>query len=318
MRRDISVLVVGYGDVGSRIAAMLKCQYRVTALVRKRSHVHTARRAGVRFLEGDLDHPHRLRILRAPGTPHFDWIFHCVPPRNSGRRDWRTARLLDALAAAGRGPRTRLVYVSTTGVYGNCNGAWVDESSPLRAQTARARRRVSAERMVRDWGRRQGAGVAILRAPGIVSATRLPLERLRRGIAVLHGDEDVFVNHIHAHDLARAAILAARHARHGRVFNVSDGEPILMGDYFDAVADAFRLPRPPRITRAHAGQALSPLRLSFMNESRKIVNARMTRELRMRLSHPGVRAWLRALAAAQAANECGPATAPRRGDTPRR
>jgi nucleoside-diphosphate-sugar epimerase len=184
------------------------------------------------------------------------------------------------------------VYISTTGVYGDCRGEWINESRPLKPATARAKRRVDAERELLRWGRRLGVAVCILRVPGIYSETRLPIERLRKGIAALIEKEDVFTNHIHAEDLARAAIAAMRHGRRGRVYNVVDDSALAMGDYFDRVAEASGLPRPPRVSRAEAAAQLSPAMLSFMGESRRIGNQRLKRELRFNFLYATVDEFL--------------------------
>ncbi|HSS46487.1 MAG TPA: NAD-dependent epimerase/dehydratase family protein, partial [Burkholderiales bacterium] len=182
----------------------------------------------------------------------------------------------------------RLIYISTSGVYGHCGGETVPETRPLKPQTERARRRLDAERRVRDWGRRSGVRVSILRVPGIYAEDRLPLERLKSGTPALLPDQDAYTNHIHADDLARIVIAALRLGRPGRVYNTSDDSELKMGDYFDLVADRFGLPRPPRIPQAEAGQKLSETLLSFMQESRRLANRRMKRELKVKLHYPVV------------------------------
>ncbi len=172
-------------------------------------------------------------------------------------------------------------------MYGHCDGAVVPESRPGRASTARARRRVAAESLLRAAGRR-GLRVSILRAPGIYAANRLPLERVRRGDPVLHAAEDVFTNHIHAEDLAAACVVALERGGANRCYNINDDSAERMGDWFDKLADAFGLPRPPRVTRAEAKMRLSPMLLSFMSESRRLDNTRMKRELKLRLRYPMV------------------------------
>ena len=179
------------------------------------------------------------------------------------------------------------MYISTSGVYGDCAGALVDETRPLRPATARAGRRVDAERRLRLLGRR-GVIVSILRAPGIYAADRLPIERLRKGSPALCDAEDVYTNHIHAEDLALLACAALRYGRSNRTYNASDDSRIKMGEYFDLVADHFELPRVPRVSRRQAEDLLSPLQLSFMTESRRLLNRRAREELRARLRYPQV------------------------------
>jgi nucleoside-diphosphate-sugar epimerase len=235
------------------------------------------RAAGAVPIVADLDRPetlHRLARL-AP------WVVHLAPPPRQGALDLRT-RNLTAILPEG----AHVVYISTSGVYGDRKGALIDESAPRAPRNARASRRVDAEQVLRAWAVAAGGSVAILRAPGIYAADRLPLERLRQGTPALAPEDDVYTNHIHADDLARLALLALFRARPGRAYNASDDTHMKMGDYFDLVADAFGLPRAPRLPRAELEQAVSPVQLSFMAESRRLDNGRIKRELRARLRHP--------------------------------
>ncbi len=187
-----------------------------------------------------------------------------------------------------RVPPPRLLYVSTSGVYGDCGGSRVDETRPLNPKTARARRRVDAERTLVNVARRTQVRLSVLRAPGIVSESRLPLERLRRGTPALAAEDDVYVNHIHAEDLARAAVAALRLARRGRVFNCVDDRPQKMADYFDRIAMRAGLPKPTRVTRLVAEHTIPATLYSFMDESRRLSNARLKRELKFQLRFPSV------------------------------
>lgn len=260
-----------------RALPVLTRRWQVTALVRA---VDPALRAqGVKQICGDLDQPASLRRLAGIA----DAVLHSAPPPSEGAGDPRTKHLLATLARARSLPR-RLVYISTSGVYGPCGGAVVPESRPCAAGTARARRRVAAESLLR----RANLRVSILRAPGIYAADRLPLERVRRGDPVLNADEDVFTNHIHAEDLATACIVALERGGANRAYNICDDSAEHMGDWFDKLADAFALPRPPRASRAEIQTRLSPLMLSFMSESRRLDNTRMKRELKLKLRYPTV------------------------------
>ena len=283
------ILIVGSGDVAQRALPWLTRRFRVYALVRQPEAAAALRTAGALPLIGDLDDRSSLRRLAGLA----DAILHFAPPPASGEGDPRTKRLLAALGG-GKSLPQGVVYISTTGVYGDCGGEQVSETRPLRATTARARRRVDAEARLRRFGRRCGVRVAILRAPGIYAGDRLPLERLRRGDPVLAAEEDVHTNHIHAEDLARLACIALLRAPAGRVYNASDDSGLRMGAYFDAVADAFGLPRPERLSRDAIASRLSPLTLSFMNESRRLDNRRIKRELRVRFAYPTIADGLRA------------------------
>lgn len=271
------LLIVGCGDVVRRALPVLTRRWQVVALVRA---VDPALRAqGVKQIRGDLDQPASLRRLAGIA----DAVLHSAPPPGEGADDPRTKHLLATLARARSLPR-RLVYISTSGVYGPCGGAVVHETRPCAAGTARARRRVAAESLLRQANLR----VSILRAPGIYAADRLPLERVRRGDPVLLAAEDSYTNHIHATDLAAACVAALERGGANRIYNISDDSDLRMGDWFDKLADAFALPRPPRVTRAAAQTRLSPVLLSFMNESRRLANTRMKRELKLKLRYPTV------------------------------
>ena len=277
----IRVLLIGCGDVALRTARMLRGRARIYGLTRRADDVARLRAAGIVPIVGDLDRLETLDRLRA--APFA--VLHFAPPPGEGRDDPRTRRLIAALARARSIPQ-RFVYISTTGVYGDCAGARIDEGRARRAQTPRAKRRVAAEDRLRDWARRQGVVLSILRAPGIYAETRLPVDRIRHGTPVLVPDDDVYTNHIHADDLARATVAALFHGRHNRAYNVSDDAEMKMGGWFDLVADAFHLPRPPRVTWEEAEARIAPMLLSFMSESRRVGNGRMKRELRVRLAYP--------------------------------
>ncbi len=277
------LLIVGCGDVARRTLPHLLGRYRLLALLRDPEQCDFWRANGVHTLLADLDQPTTLR--RMAGLP--DIVLHFAPPPETGATDTRMHKLLVALAM-GKSLPQRIIYVSTSGVYGDCGGARISESQPLRPTTARAHRRVDAERQLLRFGRRYGVCVCILRAPGIYAADRLPLDRLKKGLPALCAEDDVYTNHIHADDLAILVCAALRHGRPGQAYNASDDSELKMGDYFDLVADRFGLPRPPRITRAEAVMQMSPLQLSFMSESRRLDNRRIKTELRARLRYPQV------------------------------
>lgn len=278
------LLIIGCGDIARRMIPLLKGRYRIYALSRDPQRVASLRALGVTPIPGDLDAPDSLGALA--GLAHD--VVHFAPPPDRGIRDTRTAHLIAALARGSSLPQ-QMVYISTSGVYGDCGGEIVAETRPLRPQTERARRRADAERQLREWGRRSGVRVAILRVPGIYAADRLPLARLARGTPALAPEEDAYVNHVHAEDLARVVVAALYRAGPGRMYNAADDAPIRMGDYFDLIAEHFGLPKPARIPRAEAGGAVPPSLLSFMDESRRLANRRLKRELRFRLRYPTVR-----------------------------
>jgi len=194
-----------------------------------------------------------------------------------------------------RPPAPRVVYASTTGVYGDCGGARIDETRTPNPVTPRAKRRVAAERRLRRATARGALSATITRIPGIYAADRLPLARLEKRTPALIDADDVYTSHIHADDLAAIVVRLATRGRPSRVIHASDDSELRMAEYFDRVADAFGIARAPRLSRADAERQLDPLLLSFMRESRRLSNRRLKRELRVRLRYPGVDDFLRTL-----------------------
>ncbi|KRH99811.1 SDR family oxidoreductase [Curvibacter sp. PAE-UM] len=284
------VLIIGCGDVGQRAAAALPARVRVLALTSTPGRRAELRARGITPLLGNLDDRATLHRLAGLATR----VLHLAPPPGEGKGDPRTHALLSALRR--RTPPAALVYGSTSGVYGDCAGEWVAETRPLRAGTPRAQRRVAAERLVRFHGRSSGMRTSILRIPGIYAPDReggTPRERLQRGTPVLRAEDDVYTNHIHADDLARACVAALWRGAAQRVYHASDDTQLKMGDYFDLAARLYGLPQPRRISRQEAKEQLSPMLLSFMSESRRMDNTRLKRELRVVLRYPQVTGGLR-------------------------
>lgn len=279
------LLIVGCGDVGLRVAAQMHTRVHLLALTSQAERVVELRAKGLTPLRGNLDDRATLRRLAGIATR----VVHLAPPRSEGWTDLRTQALVRALRL--RQKPVSVVYGSTSGVYGDCAGAWVAETRAVRADTPRAQRRVHAEALVRFWGLAAGVRVSILRIPGIYAADRdggTPRARLLKGTPVLQERDDVYTNHIHADDLARACCRAVWRGARQRVYNVNDDSAMKMGDYFDLAADLYGLARPPRIAREGASAHLPLMLLSFMNESRRMVNIRMKQELGLALRYPTV------------------------------
>ena len=281
------LLIVGCGDVGLRVARMQGRGTRLMALTSSPERVPLLRAQGITPLAGNLDDPRSLDRLAGLATR----VVHMAPPPGEGQAQWwrdpRTQALVRALRRRGA-PRS-MAYGSTSGVYGDCGGAFVDESRPIAPSTPRAQRRADAEALVRHLGRATSTRVSVLRIPGIYAPDRVggtPRERLLRGTPVLQPQDDVFTNHIHADDLARATVAALWRGRTQRVYNVNDDSDLKMGDYFDLAADLYGLPRPRRVARDIAQSELPLMLLSFMSESRRLVNRRLKQELRVRLRYP--------------------------------
>lgn len=276
-----NLLIVGCGDIGLRAAPLLSRRFRLLALSHSPERFPLLREGGIIPVYGDLDEP--ASLARLGGIAHA--VLHFAPPQNHGSLDIRTRNLLAALTKCAIVPH-RMVYISTSGVYGDSGGGIVRETSPARPQTLRALRRLDAEARIRRWGRQNGASVSILRVPGIYSRERISPSRL--DMPVLQESDDVHTNHVHAEDLARIAVSALCRGLPGRVYNVSDDSAMKMGDYFDLIADRLGLPRPLRLPREDLKRIVPESMYSFMAESRVIDNGRMKAELRIFLKYPHV------------------------------
>lgn len=314
--RQPRLLLVGCGDVAARIARQLHGRYRIRALLRHDvggPEWRHWRSLGATPLQADLDQPVSLKRMRGVA----DKIIYLAPPADTEAGshprplDPRLNRFLATLHG-GLSLPCQQVLISTTGVYGDQQGALIDETCPVHPETTRAHRRAHAEATWRKWHRTRVAGrlpsprsvrpnSPILRVPGIYAADRLPVERLRTGTPALRPEDDTWTNHIHADDLARACWLALTRPKAGslRVINTCDNSDLKMGDWFDAVADASGLPRPQRLPRAELKTRVSPMMYSFMSESRRLDNTRLRRELRLQLAYPTVHDFLATLHSSQ-------------------
>ena len=283
------ILIIGCGDIGLRVARRLTRSYRVFALTSSPNRFQELREVGATPILGNLDQSESL--WRLSGLAQI--VIHLAPPQNQGNRDCRTRNLIRILAQAPDVVR-RLIYISTTGVYGDHGGAEVSETTPVQPQSERAHRRVDAERTLRLWAPSHGVSLTILRVPGIYAADRLPLERLLSKTPALLPEEDAYSNHIHSDDLANLICAAVYHGKPQRVINTCDGGETKMGDYFDEVADAFGLERPPRMSASEIQKVVSPMLWSFMRESRRVMNARLS-ELKTPLRYPSVADFLKTI-----------------------
>lgn len=297
-----AVLIVGCGYVGERVArAEQEAGARVNALVRSAESVDRLAAHGIAGIRADLDDPASLAALPTAGAI----LYYFAPPPASGVSDTRLGNFLAAITR----PPKRIVLISTTGVYGDCRGEWVTEDRPPHPVADRARRRLDAEQRLRAWGQAHDIPVSVLRVPGIYGPGRLPVKRLQAGEPVLREAESPWSNRVHVDDLVRACLAAARAGQAGGVYNISDGHPSTMTDYFNRVADAVGLPRPPQITRAEAQTALSDGMRSYLAESKRLDNRRMRDELGIEPRYPDLVAGL---AACVAAPEPGDAESGRR------
>ena len=276
-----------------RAIPKLALRYCVYALIRNPSHAEHLCQLGAVPVMGDLDD--RASLSRIAGLA--DAVLHFAPPANSptlpftkggvgGFLDVRTQNLLSVLSQSTL--PERLVYISTSGVYGDCGGERVDETRAVYPASSRGKLRVDAERQIRTWAGRNGVNASILRVPGIYAEDRLPLARLQAGAPAIAASEDSYSNHIHADDLANIVVAALQRGKPCRIYHATDDDEMKMGDYFDAVARAYDLPRSPRMSRDLVQRTVSSMMWSFMNESRRLSNQRMKRELKVKLIYPTI------------------------------
>ena len=280
-------LIVGCGDIGMRVAALERAAgHCVAGLARSGDSARRLRAAGIAPIMGDLDVPSSLAGLPLKDTV----VYYFAPPPGKGVTDPRMEAFVSVLVP----PElpARVVLISTTGVYGDCRGEWVTEERLPNPQADRAKRRLAAETVLRSWSKTSGVSIVILRVPGIYGSGRLPEERLRAGEPVLREEESPFSNRIHADDLARVCVAAARCRRPSAVYNVSDGHPTTMTDFFWRVADRLGIPRPPALTQEEARRRLGEGMLSYLAESKRIDNRRMLEELGVELKYPDLAAGL--------------------------
>lgn len=289
-----TVFFIGFGDIAKRAVRQLRQKpllnnVSIFALVRQSSTQLQLDFPEVHFVQADLDDPalsKHAELRRLFKVTQL--LIYLAPPPATGKTDPRLARILSCYAVSHPQKQRKIIYISTTGVYGNCFGAWVPETRPLLPQTDRARRRVAAEKTARQYAKRLSVHLNILRVPGIYAADRLPLARLQQQLPVIVDHEDSYTNHIHAEDLARSLFYCAHFGKKGRIYHIADESQLKMGQYFDLIAACHQLPLPPRLSRAAIQQQLSPIQLSFLNESRRIATTRLKKELRIKLLYPTI------------------------------
>lgn len=282
-----NLLIIGCGDIGKRVAALaLQENASVTGLIRSKDKTPLLEQQGIRAVCANLDDPSSLTGLPTKGAI----VFYFAPPPGGGHLDTRVRNFCGAVAP-GEEPR-KVVYISTSAVYGDCGDEWVTEDTPPNPQTARGKRRLDAETVFATWGKARGVAVVILRVTGIYGPGRLPVTQLMNGHPVLRESEAPLTNRIHADDLARICLAAAGRGEDGEVFNVSDGHPGSMTEYFNAAADLLGLPRPPQVDRDEAQRVMTPLMLSYIQETRRLDNSRMLARLGIKLLYPDLKAGI--------------------------
>ena len=279
------IFIVGSGDIGCRIARLWE-QQGATLWTLGRSP--TSCGGNTQHIRADLDQPESLKGLPTTAAT----LYYTAPPPAHGDSDPRMVNLLAAIDD--ERPPHRIVYISTSGIYGDCNGEWVDETRPANPQTPRSQRRLAAEQTLQQWGEEHGVATVILRVGGIYGPGRLPLERLRHGMTILQHDIAPYSNRIHADDLAQVCVAAAHAPRQHVIYNVSDSHPTTMSDYFILVAAAAGLPQPREVDWQTAQQTMSAEMLSYLHENKRLDNHHMVEELKVTLKYPSLEEGLKA------------------------
>lgn len=287
-----NILITGCGDIGQRVAQFIFSQTEnnevaIYGVVRRQDASDKLKEMNIKPVIADLDKPETLHSV-----PTNDAIiFHLAPPPGTGQQDPRFCNLLNCCDA--NGLPQKIVLLSTTAVYGDCKGEWIDETAPVNPQTDRGRRRLDAELALRDWAETRNVPYVIVRVSGIYGPGRLPVERLRQGLPILREDLAPFSNRIHQDDLAMVCVIAAERAVSGTIYNVCDGNPSTMSHYFKAIAKALDLPMPAELDREQAEKQLSAGMLSYLNESRRLSNQKMIEELQITLKYPDLATGLK-------------------------
>lgn len=276
-----NIWIIGCGDIGRRVAKLHK-DYKISAIVHSATSVLACEKLGISASAIDFDQ----EITLPENIPSS--IYYFMPPPSTGLEDTRLKKFLDKIS---KHP-SRIVLISTTGVYGDSKGAWIDENTPVKPKADRAHRRLSAEKLLINWAKQTGAEYMILRVPGIYAQDRLPLARLKKGLPIVKEAEAGWTNRIHADDLAQACKAAMQCSYSNQIINICDGNPSTMTDYFNQVADYANLPRPPQISMKEAERTLSAGMVSYLKESRRIANKKMLSLLKIKLQYPNLKSSL--------------------------
>jgi len=288
MNQPNIIIIIGCGDIGIRVARRWqKSTSKIIGVVRSEKSAEKLRQNNIQPIVADLDQPNKLPELSLKKS----LVYYFAPPNRSGVQDDRMRSFL-----AGITPENipaQIIYISTSGVYGDCGSNWITEEQPVNPATDRSKRRVDAEVTLQNWAQNTSYAINILRVPGIYGPGRLPIDRVRNGEPILRAEDAPISNRIHADDLAQAAENAAHFGKSGAIYNVSDGRPSTVTEYYNTLADMLGVPRPPVITREEARRTFSPTRMSFLQESRRLDNTKMLRELRVELQYPSIQEGIR-------------------------
>ena len=275
-----TLYIVGCGDIGIRVAKLAAArQIRVYALSRGNKITPDSEMAAIELKYYDLDNPESLAELNFKDAA----VLYTAPPPGGGVIDTRIMNFLANIQQCCE--PAKIVYISTTSVYGKCGNELVTEDKAVNPANHTAQRRCDAESRLKQWGAEQGVPVVILRVAGIYGPGRIPMQRILSQEPLLNEKEAGYTNRIHADDLAAVCLAALEKGEDGDIFNVCDGEISKMTDYFNTITDLMKLPRLPQVSLDEARQAMSPLMFSYMTDSRSISNRKMLEKLGIKLKY---------------------------------
>ncbi len=288
--------IIGCGDIGARVASLYiqqskqqRLRINIKALISSQTSKERCEAIGVESIALDLDTISTNKPINFSQKIQNTKLFYFAPPPLIGREDIRFKQFLASLSYQPK----RIVLISTTGVYGDSKGAWINEQTPVNPQAERAYRRLSAEQLLQQWAQKYQREYIILRVPGIYAKDRLPLARLKKGLPVVNNAEAGWTNRIHADDLAMICKQAMESTLSGEIYNATDGHPSTITEYFNQVADYAGLERPPQISMQQAEATLSVGMVSYLRESRRISNQKMLDQLGVKLQFPDLKQGLR-------------------------
>ncbi len=284
------IVLIGYGDIAGRVAAHLP-DHAITTIARQHTEPSEGHRGDWHSLVIDLDRdtPIPDEAFRADAI----WVYLAPPPR-TGQDDPRVARWLQEAS----GPPAAMIYVSTTGVYGDQGGKRVDESTPPSPGHDRGWRRLDAENQFREHAAANNTPLTCLRVTGIYNCERLPLAKLRAGTPVPGGEQAPWSNRIQADDLADIIIRLIARIDTGQpvtgTFNVSDNHPMRISEVYRLTAEHFGLASPPEAAMEDVLAQASPMAREFLSESRCIDASAIQQALGWQPRYPDLKATLAA------------------------
>jgi len=290
-----NINIIGCGYIGKKIANLLKVNGSPChCFVKSEKSKETCLTTGYPVTQFNLDM--QGLALNSSQLNEFkkSTIAYLAPPQRNGLTDERVENFISALEEANTVPH-KIILISTTGVYGNCNGDWIDESREVQPQAERAFRRLSAETQIIKYCEKNNVHFIVFRVPGIYASDKLPVKRITSGEPIVNAADSGYTNRIHAEDLSALCVEALLENVASGIYNCCDGQPSTMNDYFTKVADALNYPRPEEISLLQARQQLSEGMLSYLAESKRISNKKLLSHFNTKFKYPNLTSGLKSL-----------------------